>query len=120
MFLAESDTGEYTAPLFQVVTITLLCSSLLALTMTPLLCVFFLKVKSVPSHDEYNSRFYVFYRNILLAMLRRPLASLAVVLVVFGIAMYGFQFVPTVFFPQSEKAIFTAEFELPTGVVDSA
>ena len=43
--LAKSSTGEYTRPLFQVVTITLLCSWVLSLTMIPLLCVMFLKVK---------------------------------------------------------------------------
>ena len=37
--LAQSTTGEYTAPLFKVITIALLSSWLLALTMTPLLCV---------------------------------------------------------------------------------
>ncbi|NNG47366.1 MAG: efflux RND transporter permease subunit, partial [Deltaproteobacteria bacterium] len=42
IYLAESDVGEYTAPLFKVVTITLLCSWILATTMTPLFCVNFL------------------------------------------------------------------------------
>jgi multidrug efflux pump subunit AcrB len=44
-YLAESSTGEYVAPLFKVVTITLLCSWVLSLTMTPMFCVRFLKVK---------------------------------------------------------------------------
>ena len=47
IFLSESSTGEYTAPLFKVVTITLLSSWVLALTMTPLLCVLFLKVTPI-------------------------------------------------------------------------
>ncbi len=45
IYLAEASVGEYTAPIFLVVTITLLCSWTLALTMTPLFCVLFLKVK---------------------------------------------------------------------------
>ena len=49
IYLAESDTGEYTAPLFKVVTITLLCSWILSLTMIPMLSVMFLKVKKRPS-----------------------------------------------------------------------
>ena len=44
IYLAESNAGEYTAPIFKVVTITLLCSWMLALTMIPLFCVHFLRV----------------------------------------------------------------------------
>ena len=46
IFLSESQTGEYTAPLFKVVTITLLCSWVMALTLIPVLCVIFLKVRT--------------------------------------------------------------------------
>lgn len=45
IFLAESATGEYTASLFKVVTITLLCSWAISMTIIPMLCVYFLKVK---------------------------------------------------------------------------
>lgn len=40
IYLAESTVGEYTSPVFEVVTITLMSSRILALTMTPLLCAF--------------------------------------------------------------------------------
>jgi len=40
IYLAQSMTGEYTQPLFKVVSITLLCSWVLALTLVPALCVF--------------------------------------------------------------------------------
>ena len=114
-FLSESDTGEYTAPLFKVVTITLLSSWVLALTMTPLLCVLFLKVKSVASDQSFNTRFYRWYRGALLAGLRHRVASLAGVVVVFVVALQGFAFIPNIFFPPSDKAIFTVEYELPAG-----
>lgn len=45
IFLAESSTGEYARALFIVVTITLLCSWVLALTVVPFLCVLLVKVK---------------------------------------------------------------------------
>ncbi len=35
IYLAQSQTGEYTRPLFEVVTITLLCSWVMALTLIP-------------------------------------------------------------------------------------
>jgi len=53
IFLAESSTGEYTAPLFKVVTITLICSWLLSLTMIPALCVAFMKVKVKASEETF-------------------------------------------------------------------
>ena len=52
IFLAESQTGEYTAPLFKVVTIALLSSWILALTMTPLLCVRFLRSQMTPDGEQ--------------------------------------------------------------------
>ena len=114
IYLAESSTGEYTAALFKVVTITLLCSWLLALTMTPLLCVKFLKVK--PSEGEsFNSRFYRLYRNIIILALRFRIPTLVGVIAIFVVAMWGFQFVPNVFFPPSDRATFTAELKLPRG-----
>jgi multidrug efflux pump subunit AcrB len=115
IFLAESGVGEYTAPLFKVVTITLISSWLLSITMTPMFCVRFLKVKQSKEGDRYTSRFYTSYRNFLMKMLRNPGKSLAVVIIVFMIAMQGFGFLPNLFFPPNDKAIFTAELELPPG-----
>ena len=63
--LAQSTTGEYTAPLFKVITIALLSSWLLALTMTPLLCVLFLKVRPVAAGERFAGRFYRAYRGLL-------------------------------------------------------
>ena len=114
-FLSESETGEYTAPLFKVVTITLLSSWVLALTMTPLLCVLFLKVQPVASDQGFDTRFYRLYRAVLLAGLRHRLVSLAGVVAVFVVALQGFAFIPNIFFPPSDKAIFTVEYELPSG-----
>ena len=115
IYLAESTTGEYTNPLFKVVTITLLCSWILALTMTPLLCVLFLKVKAKAENSSYNSRFYKSYRGLLLGLLRHPLPAMGAVVVVLFVALIGFRYVPFIFFPPSDTAMFTAELELPTG-----
>jgi multidrug efflux pump subunit AcrB len=115
IYLAESSTGEYTAPLFKVVTITLICSWVLSLTMTPLLCVKFLKVKSKGAKPGYDSRLYVRYRAILLGLLRHPLLTITGVAVVFVMAMSAFQYVPMIFFPENDKPIFYAELKLPIG-----
>jgi multidrug efflux pump subunit AcrB len=115
IYLAKSAVGEYTAALFQVVTITLLCSWLLALTMIPLLCVMFLKVKKAPEGDSYDSGFYRRYRGLLLAAVRRPLVSVGVIALVFFGTMRLFGLIPAIFFPPNERASLTAELRLPTG-----
>ena len=115
IFLAESDTGEYTAPLFKVVTITLLCSWVMALTLIPLLCVFFLNIKRTAGTAKFNKRFYRFYRAVLLATVRRPLITLVMVGVIFAIALQGLGRVPSLFFPQNDRPTFTIDLELPEG-----
>ncbi len=114
IYLAESAVGEYTAALFQVVTITLLCSWVLALTMIPLFCVLFLKVKP-RAEGALDTPFYRRYRSWLLAGLRRPWLSVGVVALVFLGAMQLFGLVPAIFFPPNERATLTAELNMPTG-----
>jgi multidrug efflux pump subunit AcrB len=115
IFLAKSSTGEYTAPLFKVVTITLLCSWLLSLTMTPLLCTHFLHPDSKSGSVNFQSRFYRGYRQVLLTLLRHPWVSVVCITGLFVTAMVGMQLVPKSFFPPNEKAIFYAELRLPMG-----
>ena len=115
IYLAESNTGEYTAPLFKVVTITLLCSWILAMTMIPLLSVLFLKVKQKSEKKSFESPFYWKYRGFLLGLLRHRTLSVGGIVLIFIIALQGFAFIPNIFFPANDKAIFTAKFELPIG-----
>ncbi len=115
IYLAKSSTGEYTAPLFKVVTITLLSSWILSLTMTPLFCVYFIRTKKKTGQDSYNNAFYRRYRSFLLFILRNRLLTLTTVLLVFMIAMASFRFVPKMFFPPHNKPIFSAELRLPVG-----
>jgi multidrug efflux pump subunit AcrB len=115
IFLAESTTGEYTAPLFKVVTITLISSWILSLTMIPLLCVMFLKVKAVVGRTRYDSRFYRTYRAALLLGLRHRTLSLVLVSVAFTVALYGMAKVPNIFFPPNDRPTFTLEVDLPEG-----
>lgn len=115
IYLAEGTMGEYTGVLFIVVTITLLCSWLLALTVIPLFCTRFLKVKSAEGADAFDSRFYRSYRGVLFRLVRFPLISFALVLGVFFLAMLGFGLVPNLFFPPDDTPMMTAKFEAPIG-----
>ncbi len=115
VFLAESATGEYTADLFRVVTIALLSSWLLSLTMIPLLCAHFIRVKSRSEEEAFDTRFYRGYRGFLLRILRRPWLTLLAVLVVFLASMQLQRFIPNIFFPATERAFLRAELTFPVG-----
>jgi multidrug efflux pump len=116
IYLAQSMTGEYTRPLFEVVTITLLCSWVMALTLIPALCVVFLKVKQRESDtDQFEGRFYKLYRSALIIALQRPWLVLAGVTLVFVAALQLTRVIPTLFFPQNDRATFTVDLEQPVG-----
>lgn len=115
IYLAESGVGEYCAPLFEVVTITLIASWLLSLTMIPMLCVFFLKVKQKDTDESYNSKFYKRYRFYLTTILKHPVLTLIGVIVLFFVSLQGFNLIPNIFFPSNDKATYTAELSLPIG-----
>ncbi|OUS25055.1 acriflavine resistance protein B [Gammaproteobacteria bacterium 45_16_T64] len=118
IYLAESAIGEYTAPLFKVVTITLLCSLIIALTLIPLLCMLFVKIKQ-ESTDKKNKSFFGvltrLYMSFLNAVLRQRVLSIVVVLLVFVIAIKALAWVPKIFFPPKTDPIFTVELEFPLG-----
>ncbi len=120
--LAESAVGEYTAPLAQVIAITLLSSWILAITMIPLLCVLFLKIKRRPdaaagggSGAEFDTPFHRRYRRLLAALLRRPLRVPLGALALLAAALGMFRFIEQSFFPDSTEVLFTGSFELPYG-----
>ena len=116
IYLAESAVGEYTSALFTVVTITLLCSWLLALTLVPMLCVAFMKVKPNASGGdggEFGSWLYRFYRGALVIALRNRLLSVVVIVGVFAFSMQGFKLIPFIFFPPNDRTTLVVEVELP-------
>lgn len=115
IFLAESKVGEYTGVLFPVVTITLLTSWILALTMTPLLCKWFIAAPKPAAAGAYEGRFYLAYRQGLMAVLRFRWVSLLVLVVAFVGGMQLFGLVPQIFFPPMKSPIFLAAFKLAPG-----
>ena len=118
IFLAESATGEYTASLFKVVSITLLCSWILSMTVIPMLCVKFMKVKKTT--QLFDSRLFVGYRALLLNLLRFRWLTLLVTLGLFITAVWGLSFVPKLFFPPSDRTFFKMELEMPIGTTLAA
>jgi len=113
IFLAESAMGEFTASLFKVVTITLMCSWLLSLTLIPILCVLFMRVKQAENHGSSN--FSQLYRQLLAKLIRFRWGTIATTVLCFVVAIYGLRYVPSMFFPPSDRSYFKLELELPLG-----
>lgn len=113
--IAQSATGEYVAPLFKVVTITLLCSWVLALTLIPLLCARFLVVAPVNSNEAFQHPFYARYRAMLELLLRNRWKTIFVAFGIFIVSLQGFRFIDNIFFPPNDRPAFTIELEMPSG-----
>jgi len=86
-------------------------------TVTPVLCVMFLKRPESDNADvnPYGGGFYLRYRNLLRACIRKRYLSTAVVAGVFAIAVWGFGKVDQSFFPGSTRPQFMVDIWLPQG-----
>ena len=117
-FLAESIMGEMVGPLFSVISIALLSSWLLSLTMVTLLAVFFIRVKRQAAQagqslliDRLNGQ----YKGLLLKALKHPYSFTAIIAGLFVLSLFGFGFLPFIFFPDSERNLLTVDLNLPLG-----
>lgn len=115
LMLAENAAGEYTRSLSLVIGITLLGSWLIALTITPLLCYWFIKPPERDKKAKPPSRLLNIYRGLLSAILRFRIAFLGIILASMVGAVMLFQFVPKVFFPASDRAQYQIYIDLPVG-----
>ncbi len=114
---SQDSTGEYCRSLFYVILISLTLSWVTAVTSTPLFCYSFLKTgdKSKQSKDPYGGAFYRLYRSFLGICLKKAWITVAVVVIVFGLSIYGFRFVKNSFFPDSTRPQFYVDMWFPEG-----
>ena len=105
--LAIGGAGEYTKSLGQVLIITLLSSWFLSMMMTPVMCVWFMKIKPREPKaegevaDPYSRTFYRVYRSLLQGMLRARFFVLACAVAALVTAVYASQFIVKEFFRQA-------------------
>jgi len=111
IYLAESSVGEFTSSLFVVVAITLLSSWFFSLTIIPMLCMYFLRVEA--QEESYSSKAFIQYRNLLGWVFSNRFLSLGLIVGLFFSSMLMFKFVPSIFFPPSDRSYFTLELEMP-------
>jgi multidrug efflux pump subunit AcrB len=106
--LSEDATGEFANSLFWVILISLLLSWFTAVTMTPLLCVQFLKADKPGKEqaDPYAGFMFQKYRSFLSSAIRFRWVTIAIVLSLFASALFGFGYVKHSFFPNSNTPMF--------------
>ena len=115
-YLAQSTMGEIVGEIFVVISFALLSSWLFALTLIPLLCIHFIKIKKRKKEKtSVFDRLNKVYQGILLFNLKRPLLLIVLIIGVFAASVYALRFIPSVFMPDSERFLVTANFELPIG-----
>ena len=111
--LSQDSTGEFTRSLFYVILISLLLSWVTAVSTTALFCALFIKPKkgaeNQSSDDAYSGFIFVLYRNFLKKALHYRSVTLAVVIALFAISIFGFGFVRGGFFPDSNTPMFFVE-----------
>ena len=100
-------TGEFCRSLFQVVLISLLFSWITAVTVTPLLCVMFLKqpepgAGDAPEEDP-EAGFYGRYKGLLRSLIRMRWLTVGAVVAIFFVSLRGFGYVEQSFFPPSTR-----------------
>ena len=109
--LSPDSTGEFCKSLFQVVSISLLLSWVLAVTVTPLLGIAILKGNTAETAvDPYDTPLYRAYRRFLVFCLSRRKMVLLIVAGLMVLSFVGFGFVDKSFFPSSTSPMFTVDF----------
>jgi multidrug efflux pump subunit AcrB len=113
---SPGNVGEFCRSLFQVMALSLGLSWVLAVTATPLLCVWFLKVPAPGTGgDPYDRPFFRAYRRFLAGALRHRVGATAFVLLLLGLALAGAARLPQSFFPDSTQRLFMVNYWKPEG-----
>lgn len=119
-YLSPTTMGDIVGPIFVVITIALSSSWLIALTVITMFCYLFLKV--VPKGEQKPSlidrainTMKIYYKGLILIALRHKVKVIVGIFATFIISLYGFGSIPFVFFPDSDRNLFTIDVNLPLG-----
>lgn len=112
--LSPSDMGEYAGSLFWVILYSMFLSWIFAVTVTPMLCHDFLKVKPVPA-DQKPSAMVRGYKGLLAWVLHHRGISVGLLLSMLAVTLWAVQFVPPGFMPESQRPQFVVDVYMPQG-----
>ncbi|TXZ09320.1 efflux RND transporter permease subunit VexD [Vibrio mimicus] len=112
--LSPSDMGEYAGSLFWVILYSMFLSWVFAVTVTPMLCHDFLRVKA-KNQQAKPSKLVTGYKNVLQWVLSHRVVSCLMLLGTLIAAIWGAQFIPPGFMPESQRPQFVVDVYLPQG-----
>lgn len=112
---APGNIGEFCQSLFYVMAISLLLSWILAVTITPLFCVWFLKIPDTHGADPYDKPMFRRYRKLLHLLTHHRVITVTSTVLLLVLAMAGFKHVPQSFFPSSPSPYFFVNYWRPAG-----
>jgi multidrug efflux pump subunit AcrB len=113
--LNPSASGEFCRSLFYVLAISLSLSWVFALTITPVLCMQFLKAPETIRDNPFDTPFYRGFGTLLHTCMRHRVITLTLLVTVLGAALAGFGAVPKNFFPASTRNQFFVDYWRPQG-----
>ena len=115
--LSTDNTGEFASSLFYVILISLLLSWLTAVSTTPLLCAIFLKAgdDADQSSDPYGRGIFPMFRVLLKNVIRWRWATTGIVVGLFAMALIGFGYIKSAFFPVANTPMFFIDVWEPEG-----
>lgn len=120
-YMAESVMGDIMGPIFVVITIALISSWIIALSIIPLFCVYFLKIKKKEKGGKVSflDKIIYFlkskYKDLILLALSWKRSALLSIVLMFFLSLYGFTKLAFVFFPDSDRNMITIDVNLPEG-----
>ncbi|KHT62213.1 multidrug transporter AcrB [Photobacterium gaetbulicola] len=112
--LSPSDMGEYAGSLFWVILYSMFLSWVFAVTVTPMLCYDFLKVKAVKGQANVSPLMAI-YKAVLVWVLQHRLATVLMLVALLAMAVYSLRYVPPGFMPESQRPQFVVDVYLPQG-----
>ena len=108
IYASTAGAGEYAGSLFVVVAVSLLISWVIAMTITPLMCIDILR-QPEPGGAQKESAFTSGFRKVLGNCLRHRGLTAMVFLALLGGAFYGFNYVDRLFFTDATRQQFMVD-----------
>jgi multidrug efflux pump subunit AcrB len=117
IYSSTESAGEYCATLFSVVAISLMISWVLAVTVTPVMCLGILPTyKDTDAQpDPYGGRMYKLFTGVLAMAIRLRWAVIILMVALLAVSAVGFQFVNKMFFPSSAREQYMIDYWAPEG-----